>query len=302
MRLRHVLCPFDFSEVSTRALEQAGVLTRASGARLTVLHVFLSVMPTTGLNALDAGTAQVIEPADLEELRDKVAAVCRSAIDADARVDIIIVGGAPAPSILDHAALNSVDLIVMGTHGTSGFQHLLLGSVTEKVLRRAACPVLTVPPRAAGTPTASFRQVLVAVDFSDCSKLALKAAATMADSAAMMTLLHVMEWPWHEPPVPGMEGMPASQVEALLDYRRYLETSATDGLKGLAAGLPGRTVATEVRFGKAYRELLDAAGERKADLIVIGVRGRGPVDIGFFGSTANHVVRAAACPVLTVNI
>jgi nucleotide-binding universal stress UspA family protein len=48
--------------------------------------------------------------------------------------------------------------------------------------------------------------------------------------------------------------------------------------------------------------LLDAAGERKADLIVIGVRGRGPVDIGFFGSTANHVVRAAACPVLTVNI
>ena len=78
MTLRHILCPFDFSEVSTHALEQAGVLARASGARLTVLHVFLSVMPTTRLNALEAATAQVIEPEDLQELRDRVTAVCRS--------------------------------------------------------------------------------------------------------------------------------------------------------------------------------------------------------------------------------
>jgi nucleotide-binding universal stress UspA family protein len=301
MTLRHILCPFDFSEVSTHALEQAGVLARASGARLTVLHVFLSVMPTIGLNALDAATAQVIEPEDLQELRDKVTATCQSAIDAGASLSIIIVGGAPAPTILEHAAANGVDLIVMGTHGTSGVEHLILGSVTEKVLRRATCPVLTVPPRAAGTPAASFRQVLVAVDFSDCSTLAVKAAGTMTDSSdAKLTLLHVMEWPWHEPPMPGTEGMAASKVEALRDYRRYLETSAADGLKGLAASLPGHNVDTELRFGKAYRELLEAARERKADAIVMGVRGRSPVDIGFFGSTTNHVVRAATCPVLTV--
>lgn len=302
MVLGHILCPFDFSEVSTHALEQAGVLARASGARLTVLHVFLSVMPTTGLDALDAATAQVIEPEDLQELRDKVTAACRLAIEGGASVSIIIVGGAPAPVILEHAASDGADLIVMGTHGASGIQHLILGSVTEKVLRRATCPVLTVPPRAAGIPAASFRQVLVAVDFSDCSKLAITAAGAMAEGPdATLTLLHVMEWPWHEPPMPGMEGMPPSQVEALLEYRRYLETSASDGLKGLAARiLPGRNVATEVRFGKAYLELLDAAGERKADLIVMGVRGRSPIDIGFFGSTANHVVRRARCPVLTL--
>jgi nucleotide-binding universal stress UspA family protein len=302
MTLRHILCPFDFSEVSTHALAQSGVLARATGARLTVLHVFLSVMPTIGLNALDTATAQVIEPDDLQELREKVTAVCRSAIDAGVSVSIVIVGGAPAPTILEHAASNGVDLIVMGTHGASGFQHLILGSVTEKVLRKATCPVLTVPPRAAGTPAASFKRLLVAVDFSDCSRLAVKAAAAVAESAdAALTLLHVMEWPWHEPPMPGTEGLTASQAEALLDYRRYLETSAADGLKAMAGeGLPGRNVATEVRFGKPYVELLDAARERKADLIVMGVRGRSPIDIGFFGSTTNHVVRAATCAVLTV--
>jgi nucleotide-binding universal stress UspA family protein len=300
MKLRHILSPFDFSDVSTHALEQAVGLARATGARLTVLHVFLSVMPTTGMSALDSATAQIIEPEDLEGLRARVTAACRSAVDAGSKLSIIIVGGAPAPTILEHAASNDVDLIVMGTHGTSGVQHLILGSVTEKVLRKAACPVLTVPPRATGAP-ASFGRVIVAVDFSDCSRLAVKAAAAMTDAGVAVTLVHVLEWPWHEPPVPGMDGLPAAQAEALLDTRRYLETGAADGLKNLAASLlPGRVVAIEVRFGRAYTELLASAREREADLIVMGVRGRTSIDIGFFGSTTNHVVRAATCPVLTV--
>lgn len=302
MKLRHILCPFDFSEVSSHALDQATVLARQSGAQLTVLHVFLSLMPTTGLDALDAATAQVIDPADLQELRDRVTVTCKPALDAGVSLKIVIVGGAPVPVILEHAASNAVDLIVMGTHGASGFQHLMLGSVTEKVLRKAACPVLTVPPRAHTGPVATFRHVLCAVDFSECSRQAVRAAATLVESsAAALTLLHVMEWPWHEPPVPGMEGVPPAQVEALLEYRRYLESSARDGLKGLvASALPGREVSTVIRFGKPYLELLEAARESQADLIVLGVRGRSAVDIGFFGSTTNHVVRGATCPVLTV--
>ena len=164
------------------------------------------------------------------------------------------------------------------------------------------CPVLTVPPRAVGTPAGAFRHVLCAVDFSDCSRQAVATVAALgAGSDLRVTLLHVMEWPWHEPPIPGMEGMPPAQVEALLEYRRYLEASAADGLKAMAAAvLPGRRVDTLVRFGKPYRELLDVAREQQVGLIALGVRGRGAVDIGFFGSTTNHVVRSAACPVLTV--
>jgi nucleotide-binding universal stress UspA family protein len=101
--------------------------------------------------------------------------------------------------------------------------------------------------------------------------------------------------------VPAIEGVPPAQAQALLEYRRYLQSSAVDGLRSLAASLaPDRQVATTVRFGKAWRELLDAARDAQADLVVLGVHGRGAIDIGFFGSTTNQVVRHAACPVLTV--
>lgn len=298
----HILCPFDFSAVSAQALSQASILAQRTGARLTVLHVFLSVMPPTAVDSIDEAALQAIEPTALDELHSKLVSACEARVHPDVDRDLVVVGGAPVPVVLDYAAVNAVDLIVMGTHGTSGFQHLLLGSVTEKVLRKAACPVLTVPPRAGDGPVAAFRHAVCAVDFSDSSRQAARSAAAMVEGAgAKVTLLHVLEWPWHEPPVPGMEGVPAAQVAALLEYRRYLESSASDGLKALGSTLGGsaETVAL-VRFGKPYIELLDAAREVGADLIVLGVQGRGAVDIGFFGSTANQVVRRASCPVLTV--
>lgn len=300
--MQHILCPFDFSTFSAHALSQASVLARRTGARLTVLHVYLSVAPPTSVDSVDESSLQAMAPADLERLQRKLAAACAARVHADVPCDLVLVGGAPVSVILDYAAVNAVDLIVMGTHGTSGFQHLLLGSVTEKVLRKAICPVLTVPPRAGDEAVAAFRHALCAVDFSESSRQAARAAAAMVEGpAAKVTLLHVLEWPWHEPPVPGMEGVPASQVAALVDYRHYLEKGASDGLKGIGATLGGAAEAdTLVRFGKPYVELLDAAREVEADLVVLGVQGRGAVDIGFFGSTANQVVRRATCPVLTV--
>jgi nucleotide-binding universal stress UspA family protein len=91
-------------------------------------------------------------------------------------------------------------------------------------------------------------------------------------------------------------------VRALLEYREYLESTAASRLEGIGAtAVPGGPApAVAVRFGKSYVEMLDAARERHADLIVVGVQGRSALNLGFFGSTANHLVRSAACPVLTV--
>jgi nucleotide-binding universal stress UspA family protein len=87
-----------------------------------------------------------------------------------------------------------IRLIVMGTHGTSGFQHLVLGSVTERVLRKAACPVLTVPPRAHATSRIPFSRLLCAIDFSESSLVALQFALSLAEeSDARLTMLHVLE-------------------------------------------------------------------------------------------------------------
>ena len=110
----------------------------------------------------------------------------------------------------------AADLIVMGTHGRGGFQHLVLGSVTERVLRRAVCPVLTVPPRAQSTSRLTFRRLLCAIDFSESSMAALRFALSLAqESEARLTMLHVLEWPWEEPPPPRLEELPVEQAAAL---------------------------------------------------------------------------------------
>jgi nucleotide-binding universal stress UspA family protein len=211
--------------------------------------------------------------------------------------------GLPTRAILDRAATLPADLIVMGTHGAGGFEHMLLGSVTEKVLRRATCPVLTVPPRARATSTLPFRRVLCAIDFSEWSRSAFGMASSLAtESGAELTLVHVIEWPWHEPPAPAYEDLPRQQAIALSDYRRYVEVMANHQLAdfGCPDGVAACAVNRTVCHGKPYVELLRLAAETGADLIVLGVHGRNILDLTLFGSTTNQLVRRATCPVLTL--
>lgn len=299
MDVRRILCPIDFSEPSSHALELATRLARWYGARLTVLHVRPTVTPHPDMPPRGPMAPWLV--AELEELRQRVAAACDQATAAGLDVEAAASAGDPVHKILRSAGSLPAQLIVMGTHGLSGFQHLVLGSVTEKVLRRAPCPVLTVPPRA-NAPATQFTRLLCAVDFSDCSLKAAAFAASLAkESGAALELLHVIEWPWHESAMTEAEGVPAAQARAIAEYRRYLETGAKERLDAVAQSAVGTgAFNTTVRFGKPYVELLEAAGHDQADLIVLGVRGRGALDLGFFGSTANHVVRSAPCPVLTV--
>jgi nucleotide-binding universal stress UspA family protein len=209
----------------------------------------------------------------------------------------MFVAGLPAKSILERAASLPADLIVMGTHGASGFERLMLGSVTEKVLRKATCPVLVVPRGAdapSGAPTL-FTRILCAVDFSPCSHRALSYALSLAEEAGgELTLLHVIE---------GFAEEPLSYAHFdVPEYHRHLELAAGERLEQL---VPRETrtwckCTTTVRKGKPYREILEVAQQERTDVIVLGVRGRNPVDLALFGSTTNHVVRTAECPVLTV--
>jgi nucleotide-binding universal stress UspA family protein len=195
----------------------------------------------------------------------------------------------------------SADLIVLGTHGLSGLQHLLLGSVTEKVLRRARCPVLTVP--AAGTVKSRlpFERILCAIDFSDWSLRALEYAITATlGSGASLTLAHVLEWPWLEPPPPNFAELPVEEATALAAFRVRRERSAHARLELFEPeGLKERCH-IRVVHGRAHDQLLHIAAEENADLIVVGVHGRVGLDLALFGSTANQLVRHATCPVLTV--
>jgi nucleotide-binding universal stress UspA family protein len=185
----------------------------------------------------------------------------------------------------------------MGTHGRSGFQRLLLGSVTERVLLKSPRPVLTVPPHApaaAISPTA-FSRILCAIDFSPASMKALEVASSLArDSEVRLSVAHVLErFPIYEPVMRGGAGTP--------EHDRVASEVARTRLQGeIPAAIQRTTAITQlVAEGKAYREILRLADEMQAELIVIGAHGSAHGHQGF-GSTTNQVVRRATCPVLTV--
>jgi nucleotide-binding universal stress UspA family protein len=297
--IKRILCPVDFSDASRHAVDHAIAIARWYNASITAFHVYHPIVTAVpGLPPLDR-----VPEADLKRVYAETAACFEGASAHGVCVDVIVDVGHPAAQILVRSQAADSDLIVMGTHGASGFEHLLLGSVTEKVLRRALCPVLTVPPQTHATSTLPFKRLLCAVDFSDSSLRGLELACSLAkESDAMLTLLHVIEWPWREPPAPILEDLPSDQAAALAEFRRYVEKSAVERLRGLTTESDRGHCVIEPRVahGKAYTEILRTAAIERADLIVIGVHGRNAAEVMLFGSTTNQVVRRATCPVLTL--
>jgi nucleotide-binding universal stress UspA family protein len=298
--IRRILCPTDFSDGSRHALDYARVIAQWCGATITLFHA-RAVPPVIAYP-----TGVPLMPSELNTRDDRseiLAAMSQfAATEAgrDVRVEFQIAEGHAVAEILAAAATAGSDLIVMGTHGRSGFDRFVLGSVTEKVLRKATCPVLTVPPRVADAPTLPKR-IVCGVDFSDSSMEALKLALSLAQEAnARVTILHVIELP---------PGLPSEKRDFVLPAPRllqdYLAAAEQDSWELLKAAVPetmraGGNVDAVVSVGKPYREILRVAATPPADLIVMGVQGRGAADLLFFGSTAQNVVRQATCPVLTL--
>jgi nucleotide-binding universal stress UspA family protein len=298
--INRILCPVDFSDASAHAVEQAAAIARWSGASVTALYVDQPVFAP--VPALPAPVDRVTAPR-IATVCERTRAFMQPALAAGLSTMVWTDVGDPVTSILERAARLDADLIVMGTHGAGGFERLILGSVTEKVLRKATCPVLTVPPRAHATSSMPFRRILCAVDFSEPAIDAVGWAASLArQSGASLDVAHVIEWPWADPSPPCLRDMPAEQAHALIEFRRYLTAAATRRLESVIALTVGDQCPARphVCHGKPYEVILTLAAQCAADLIVLGVHGRRTIDLALLGSTTNQVVRRATCPVLTL--
>lgn len=295
IEFKHIICPVDFSESSVRALAIAAAFARWYDAQLTVLHVVptFESMQVRG----DLGDpVRVVTPAPREQVLEEMSRSLNLAA-LSPRATPIAEAGDPHATIVDQAVATKADLVVMGTHGRRGFKRMLLGSVTEAVLREVPCPVLTVPPHAAGvSEVATFKRILCPIDLSPSALQALGFALDLARQAdGLVTLFHVVEWLAEEEPR-------TSAHFNVPEYRRYIVEDAQERLRKLVAEESRTWVEIDdvVVFGRAYREILRAAETKPADLIVMGAQGRGGIGLAVFGSTTQQVVRGAMCPVLTV--
>ncbi len=145
MEMHHILAPTDFSEFSKKAIDYAFGLAQQFGAKLSLLHVIeMPAFPVEGFVPPGPG-ATLLE--DLErQARLDLAGLLPEAKAAKVEVVRLVVMGKPYREIVETAAAENVDLIVMATHGRTGLSHLLIGSVAERVVRTAPCPVLTLRP------------------------------------------------------------------------------------------------------------------------------------------------------------
>jgi nucleotide-binding universal stress UspA family protein len=291
--VERILCPVDLSDVSHHASDHAVLLARWYKARIAALHVCNPIaIPATDFALVGAYISPALTPDEIDDVRSQVLASFSSTNDVE--IDVLVKTGDAARQIVAAAAALPADLLVIGTHGASGFEHLVLGSVTERVLRQAACPVLTVPPRSRTTSTLPFKRILCPVDFSEPSLAALDFAFSLARGGdADLTVLHVFEWP--EEPL-------AMRPLIAPEFRQTIERDTIAKLEGLvpATAREWCRPSTRLAHGKSYREILGLATEDSCDLIVMGVHGRNALDLMLFGSTTNQVVRRATCPVLTL--
>jgi len=293
LTIRQVLCPIDFSESSQQALALAAAIARWYQARLHVLSVFVTatVMDVPPRQMTEAMHARIAS--DLKRVTSRV--------PSDVPLDLKITEAAEVDrEIVAEARHLPADLLVIGTHGRSGFRRLLMGSVTERVLRDPPCATLVVPP---GAPTSSpdapvrFRQIVCAVDFSAGSRAALRHALAIAqESDSQLLVLNVIEVPPELTDHPAVEPADVDAIRAAAEAER---------LRRLRELIPNHartfcTVETAVTEGAADHAVLLACSARQADLLVLGISHHRLLDRLVFGSVAARVTRAATCPVLLV--
>lgn len=293
LEIKLILCPIDFSEFSIRAYQHALSLTEHYRARLVAQHIVeLSHYPYADYVASTGDYADFCRALH-EGGRQKLQEFVKKHAHHEIQPELVVSEGAAPDCILSLAHTRKADLIVMGTHGRRGFDRLVLGSVTDRVMRKAECPVMAIsklPPEpvASGEPRRHghhLSRILFCTDFSTNSQRALNYAISAAEEyGAELTLLHVLE----EAPSPAKAENTIATATAQLDKLIPAEKRKTLKFK------------TAVRIGKSYQQIIQLAEDVQIGLIAMGVSGRGALDRAVFGSTTYRVIQLGPCPVLAV--
>jgi nucleotide-binding universal stress UspA family protein len=286
--IQRILFATDFSTCARHAEQYVTFLANVYGAAVHVVHV-LEIYGEMYVPAI------LLEQRQRESAEQLTEVARRLTLPAGA-VTHRPIAGIPSVLICEAAMGDNADLIVLGTRGRTGLEHILLGSTAERVLTMAPCPVLTVREMngsEGATPTMpmNFERVMVPIDFSDCSLDALEYGVQIVKAlSARLTLLHVLE-----PVAYGMDFMLAHATERDQKF-------AKEQMQTLASRIRtyGISVTETIRGGLPADSIVDLARGSNCGLIIMGTHGRRGVSHLLKGSVAEAVLRRASCPVLAV--
>jgi len=297
---QRLLAPTDFSEPSLKALDYALALASPSGAIVRALHV---VEPTQKCLTFDPSSVLLPDEESVTLRQAELERIAQERRHQAAKLACHICVGRPVAEIVQAAIDFRSDLLVISTHGRTGLNHLLMGSVAERVVRHAPCPVLVVRKHERELISAGKEQmlgvradrILVPVDFSPRSIGALRYAARFARTfGGKITVFHSLNL---------FAGLVPSEYPITCDatYREVEETAQQEARKCLAehvaADLADEAI---VRTGLPLTEITAFAQAGKFDLIICATRSAAPLHHTLLGSTAEQIMRHADCPVLVV--
>ena len=289
-----ILVPVDFSEHASSALGHAALMARATGGRLELVHVVEQVV-------LSHPSFWTAEPALADELHTQALGTARSLLERfiqehsstlGASASGRVLSGSVPGALVDYASESGAGLIVVSTHGRTGFARWLMGSVSERLLRVAPCSVLVVRGGRAGQAP-EVKRVLCAVDLSEHSRRALEVAAQLARAlGASLETLHAWAVPFHVDAGASRDG--------LLERMRDNALAELDAFIRRAALPEGVALSTSVVSGPPTAAITEHVASSHPDLLVLGTHGYGGVKRLVLGSVAEALARYSSCATLVV--
>ncbi len=281
-----ILFPTDGSEGASAVFEHVLDVAARHGATVHVLYVVDTTHDT--VTRVSGALADTLE----REGETLVETAAERAADRGVSTATAVVRGGVPERITEYATEQDVDLIAMSTHGRTGLSRVLLGSVTERVVRAAPVPVLTIRPDEEATRY-PYRDVLLPTDGSDCARAALRHAIASAwETGATLHVLSVVDLASL-----GMDVYSAAQVDALeADAREIVELATETATEAGVESVTGSVVTAS----SVPRGITDYVDDHDVDLVAMGTHGRSGLDRVLLGSVAEKTLRTASAPVLTV--
>ncbi|MFZ0706760.1 MAG: universal stress protein [Candidatus Korobacteraceae bacterium] len=281
--VRNVLIATDLSKHSDEVLRAGMDLRSAYGAHATVLYVLPQEdYALAGFEAF--AVARDAARRDLTELEENLSKQYRCVRGKD--YEVLMAEGDVSECVFDCARQRNIDLIVLGTHGRTGFSKAFVGSVAERIFRRAEVPVLTIGPCARRSSLSAPRRLLAPIDFTAATQHSAKFACALArQHQSELVLLHVIE------------DVPKG---AMADVERLRHTVEQSLAELTSCEEKPKHVRFMARLGKIVPTVVEAAAELEADLLILGVHTYPKLLDHFRWQNAYELVRQAPCPVLTV--